>query len=198
MAGFEEMYGGTPPWDIGRPQPEVVRLEEAGAIEGAVLDVGCGTGENALYLSGRGHPVVGLDGAPTAIAKARRKATERRSDAAFHLADALELDGRFGMFRTVLDCGLYHTFEDADRPRYAESLSRVTGSEGRLIVICFSDSEPPGWGPRRIRESELAPSFAPWFVPTAVRPAVFETVNVGPVHAWSAELRRSGDTKRPR
>ncbi|HLA47035.1 MAG TPA: class I SAM-dependent methyltransferase, partial [Thermoplasmata archaeon] len=51
MGFFNAAYAGTPPWDIGRPQPEFVRLEEAGAIKGRVLDVGCGTGENALFLA---------------------------------------------------------------------------------------------------------------------------------------------------
>ncbi|HZP89453.1 MAG TPA: hypothetical protein VFC04_00470, partial [Actinomycetota bacterium] len=52
---FETAYGGSPAWDIGRPQPAVVRLEEAGEITGSVIDLGCGTGENALFLASRGH-----------------------------------------------------------------------------------------------------------------------------------------------
>lgn len=76
--GFEWSYqSGTPPWDIGRPQPAIVRLAERGAINGAVLDVGCGTGENALYLAGLGLEVTGVDAAPTAIASAREKAAAR-------------------------------------------------------------------------------------------------------------------------
>jgi len=61
MDFFEKAYHGTPPWDIGRPQREFVRLEEAGKISGDVLDVGCGTGENALFLAGCGHAVWGVD-----------------------------------------------------------------------------------------------------------------------------------------
>src|SRR5881397_1035587 len=77
VGGFNEMYQGTPPWDIGRPQPVIVRLAEEGAIRGEVLDVGCGTGENALFLASRGLRVVGLDGAPRAIEKAEAKAQKR-------------------------------------------------------------------------------------------------------------------------
>ena len=70
---FEASYQqGDAPWDIGRPQPEVVSLAEAGLITGSVLDIGCGTGENALYLAGRGHAVFGLVGSATGIALARQ------------------------------------------------------------------------------------------------------------------------------
>ncbi|HPX74166.1 MAG TPA: class I SAM-dependent methyltransferase, partial [Methanoregulaceae archaeon] len=74
MDFFEQAYHGTPPWDIGRPQQEIVRLEETGQITGKVLDVGCGTGDNALFLAGCGHEVVGLDSVERAIEAAQRKA----------------------------------------------------------------------------------------------------------------------------
>ena len=67
---FESAYEGQAPWDIPRPQPVFVRLEDAGAITGSVLDVGCGTGENALFLASRGHEVLGLDFVPVAIERA--------------------------------------------------------------------------------------------------------------------------------
>ena len=61
---FESVYHGEQPWDIGRPQKEYIQLEQAGEIVGSVLDVGCGTGENALYLAAHGHEVWGIDFAP--------------------------------------------------------------------------------------------------------------------------------------
>ena len=74
---FEKAYQGQAPWDISEPQPEFVRLAEAGAIGAMVLDVGCGTGENALYLAARGHDVWGIDFVPKAIELARDKASQR-------------------------------------------------------------------------------------------------------------------------
>jgi 2-polyprenyl-3-methyl-5-hydroxy-6-metoxy-1,4-benzoquinol methylase len=74
---------GAPPWDIGRPQASLVRLAEAGEIAGSVLDVGCGTGENALYLATRGHEVLGVDAAPVAIERATTKARDRGIEAEF-------------------------------------------------------------------------------------------------------------------
>ena len=191
MSGFESAYRqGQTPWDVGHPQPEVVHLEETGRIQGSVLDLGCGTGENALYLAARGHPVVGIDGASTALHHARQKATARRSPAIFHLGDALDLDPRLGSFRSFLDCGLFHTFDDAQRPTYAESVARLAHPGARLFVLAFSDQEPPGWGPRRIHHAEFAHAFAPHWRLHEAKPGKFDTTQ-GLVYAWRAELHRT-------
>ena len=84
------------PWDIGRPQPAFVRLADGGRLTGRLLDAGCGTGENALLAASRGADVTGIDVAPTAIARARAKASERGLTARFEVADALGL-GRLSL-----------------------------------------------------------------------------------------------------
>ena len=89
---FEEMYQGQVPWDTGQPQPAIVKLAEAGRIAGSVLDVGCGSGENVLYLAARGHESWGFDFVPAVIERARDKATQRGIDARFVVGNALELD----------------------------------------------------------------------------------------------------------
>src|SRR5690242_8761926 len=117
---------GPAPWDIGRPQPAVVRLASHGGFAGAVLDAGCGTGENALHVAALGLPVLGVDVAGTAVAIARAKAAERGLPAAFAVADACRLERLGRRFDTVLDCGLFHTFDAAERPGYLASLATVT------------------------------------------------------------------------
>src|SRR5947209_8565260 len=83
---------GPAPWDIGRPQPAVVRLASEGGFAGAVLDAGCGTGENALDLASLGLSVLGVDVAGTALVIAREKAAERGIAVEFAEVDALQLD----------------------------------------------------------------------------------------------------------
>src|SRR2546421_11296357 len=78
---------GPAPWDIGRPQPAIVRVASGGGFAGAVLDAGCGTGENALHVASLGLPVLGFDVAETALAMARAKAAERGIEAEFIAAD---------------------------------------------------------------------------------------------------------------
>src|SRR5439155_1819341 len=112
---FDTAYEGAPPWEIGRPQDDVVRLEGRGGFKGKILDLGCGTGENALFLASKGYEVLGIDRVGAAIEKAKAKAAERKIECAFQVADALELGKLKKTFDTVLDCALFHVFSDEDR-----------------------------------------------------------------------------------
>jgi SAM-dependent methyltransferase len=150
--------GGTAPWDIGRPQPAVVRLAAEGGFAGAVLDAGCGTGENALHIASLGLSVLGVDVAETAVAIARAKADDRRIEAEFAAADAFQLERLGRRFETVLDCGLFHTFDADERPEYVASLASVTEHDGTLYVLCFSD-EGPDTGPHPVSQDELRAAF---------------------------------------
>jgi ubiquinone/menaquinone biosynthesis C-methylase UbiE len=108
-------------------------------------DVG-GTGENALHVAPLGLSVLGVDVAETALAIARAKADDRGVDVEFSVADALRLDRLGRRFSTVLDCGLFHTFDRDERPEYVASLASVTEQNGTLYLLCFSD-EGPDTGP---------------------------------------------------
>ena len=161
MAGFfDEAYRGNPPWDIGRPQPEFIGLARSGEIRGRVLDVGCGTGENAIFFAKLGLDVWGIDSAPLAIEKARNKARARGANVRFLQRDALHLEELGERFDTVTDSGLFHTFSDVERHLYSRSLRAVMKDKGVYFVLCFSTKEPPSWGgPRRVSEIEIRQTF---------------------------------------
>jgi len=191
-------HDGPPPWDIGRPQPAVVRLASAGGFAGAVLDAGCGTGENALHIASlrvpAGFSVLGVDVAETALAIARKKADECGIEAEFAAADAFHLQRLGRRFETVLDCGLFHTFDDDDeRTRYVASLASVTKHGGTLYVLCFSD-DGPDTGPHPISQKELRAAFSPsngWNV-VAIEPERLQTrfQSEGGAPAWLATIKR--------
>src|ERR1700691_2968779 len=114
-----------PPWNIGEPQPAFARLAAGGLLDGHVLDAGCGTGEQTMLAAASGADAVGVDVSAAAIAKARRKAADCALDVRFEVADALSLADLGLTFDTVLDSGLFHVFDDADRVGYVSSLASV-------------------------------------------------------------------------
>jgi cyclopropane fatty-acyl-phospholipid synthase-like methyltransferase len=185
MDFFDAAYQDTPPWDIGRPQKEFVELERRGEITGTVLDIGCGTGEHALFFAAEGHEVWGIDSSPLAIRKAREKAEAREIDVHFLVLDALDLTKLERKFDTATDSGLFHTLSDADRPVFADNLSAILPHGGTYFMLCFSDLEPGEYGPRRIAREEIQNSFRNGWSINYIRPAVFESRNrtEGP-RAW--------------
>jgi ubiquinone/menaquinone biosynthesis C-methylase UbiE len=181
-----------PPWDIGRPQPRFDALAQTGALQGRVLDCGCGTGEHSLLAAALGAEVVGIDLSASAIDRARQKAAERGLRATFAAADALELPAPDQPFDVVIDSGVFHSFDDDDRPRYVASLRRQLRIGGTCYLMCFSDRQPGDWGPRRVRADELDDAFADnWTV--RLEPSTFvvnEIEGVTEVQAWFATIQR--------
>jgi SAM-dependent methyltransferase len=152
---FDKLYRGEPtfegapppagiPWDIGQAQPRLMELEALGAIAGEVLDMGCGLGDNAIFLASCGYSVTGLDGSTAAIERARTRAAQAGVQLTFGIANATDLSGYEGRFDTVIDSGLYHCLDEDDRRSYAATLHRATRPGARLHLFCFSDGNVNG------------------------------------------------------
>ncbi|GAB2848161.1 hypothetical protein GCM10027176_59530 [Actinoallomurus bryophytorum] len=187
-------HDGPAPWEIGGPQPAIARLVYEGVFAGTVLDAGCGSGDNTLHVASLGLPVLGFDVAETALAAARKKAEDRGIEVTFAAADAFQLSRLERRFDTVLDCGLFHSFEGDERSRYAVSLASVTEHGGTLYVLCFSD-DGPDTGPHPISRDDLRAAFNPgsgWNV-AAIEPDRVRTryhdENGAP--AWLATIKRA-------
>ena len=189
---FDSAYDGTPPWDIGRAQPAFVELADEDAIDGPVLDVGCGTGENALMLAERGYEVVGVDAVPKAIDRARAKARERGLDVEFLVHDAYDLAALDRQFGTIVDSGLFHVLAHDDPTGYAASLRSAIRPGGTLYVLGF-DKNDAGQGPGVTREEILAAFTEGWRV-ESIEQSVFETTGVEhhKRRAWLAKIRATG------
>jgi len=152
---FDKLYRGEPvveggpapagvPWDVHQAQPRLMELEALGGFSGEVLDIGCGLGDNAIYLASRGHSVTGLDGSPAAIDEARRRAAAAGVTVTFDVADATDLKGYDGRFDTVVDSALYHCLDENGQQAYIAALYRATRPGARLHLSCFSDGNVNG------------------------------------------------------
>jgi len=184
-------YMGSPPWDIGRPQPDFVRLADAGELAGQVLDVGCGTGEQVMLAATHGAEAMGVDIAELAIQRARDKAAERGIHATFQVADAMHLDLLGRKFDVITDSGLFHVFSDDERPPFVSSLRSALRPGGIYYMMCFSDRQPGDWGPRRVSKAEIRASFADGWSIRSIEPAQFDVaIESERAQAWLATIER--------
>ena len=186
-------HDGPAPWDIGQPQPAIMRVASAGGFAGAVLDAGCGTGENALHVASLGLSVLGVDVAETALSIAREKAVDRGLQLEFIAADAFQLEQLGRRFETVLDCGLFHTFDGDERTLYVASLASVTARGGTLYVLCFSD-EGLDTGPHPVSQNELRAAFnssSGWNVFAISSDRIHTRFHDDGAPAWFATINRT-------
>ncbi|MDB4966452.1 MAG: Methyltransferase type 11 [Myxococcales bacterium] len=182
----------APAWDVGRPQRAIYDLELAGEIGRAVLDVGCGIGEHALFFAERGHTACGVDPSARSIAKAQKRARQRNLPICFVVEELLQL-GRLGMpFDAAVDAGSFHRIDIAARADYAASLRTVVKPGGRLFVLCFGDHERGRGGPRRVSQDELRATFdRGWRIDGIDSSSIESHIYPGGANAWLLRATRT-------
>jgi 2-polyprenyl-3-methyl-5-hydroxy-6-metoxy-1,4-benzoquinol methylase len=186
------------PWDIGRPQEAFVAAVDR--LRGRVLDVGCGTGDLAIWLAERGCAVSGVDFLAAPLTRARAKAAARGVAVNFLQMDARAVGEIPERFDAVTDCGLFHTFDDAGRSAYVAALARLMEPGSRLFLLCFADTEPGRHGPRRVAAAEIRAAFASGWIVESIEPARFAVVpgivdadfTPGGARAWFVSIVRAG------
>jgi SAM-dependent methyltransferase len=133
----------SPPWDTKAPKESVVGWQKQGLVHGDVLDIGCGLGDNAIFLARHGFHVTGLDISPTALITAERRAKDAGVDVTFAVADSTKLEGYTVAFDTVIDSGMFHCLDDDGKHSYAKAVHRATRDGATLLMSCFCDANPP-------------------------------------------------------
>jgi len=177
---WNDVYKGTPPWDVDHPQPAFQALIQSGEIKpGRALDIGCGRGENAIMLAMNGCNATGIDLAENAISGAEVKAMERHVKVNFVVGNVLQMDRLFteGEFDIVIDSGLFHVMTDEERPVFARQVHRVLKDEGKYFMLCFSDKEPGEYElPRRVSKAEIESTFSSLFNIIYIKDTVFDSL----------------------
>lgn len=169
-----EQLAARPPWSIGQPQPEILKLIEQGKVHGDVLDAGCGEAATALYLAERGHTAVGLDAAPTAIQLAKGYAAERGlTNVTFDVADISNFTGYDGRFGTIIDSTLFHSMPVELREGYQQSIVRAAAPGANYIVLVFDKAAflPDIDGPHPVSEPELREIVSKYWTVDDISPA---------------------------
>ena len=144
---FNLWYFRNPPWDTGISPPELVHFISTHPA-GRALDMGCGTGTNAITLAKNGWQVTGVDFALPAIRSARRKAKQAGVRVDLHAADVTQINNLSGPFDLILDIGCCHSLNHEERLVYLSKIERWLSNKGVYLVYLFiqdnSASEGPG------------------------------------------------------
>ena len=193
VADWDTAYRqGTPPWDVGRPHAELTRvLDEYRLRPQTVLEVGCGTGADAIVLARRRFEVTAVDCSPIAIERARLRA--ERSDAVlrFVLDDIFDFARTSGQFDLVYDAGLYHAMRLVNIERYLDMLWRVTRPGSYFFCLAGAPSEPLEDGPPQVTDDEMHSELGRLFEFVHVRPTRLEGANPNQTYAgWSCLMLR--------
>jgi SAM-dependent methyltransferase len=177
------------PWDTGRPDSMLVEMIASGAIApGRTLEVGCGTGTNAIYLAQHGFEVVGVDISPLAVESARAKALGR---CRFETIDFLSEAPPGGPFQFVFDRGCFHTFDgDRERARFAQAVAAQLVEGGVwLSLIGSTEGRTRDVGPPRRSAREIMNAIEPALEILQLRAGEF-SVNEEPLKAWLCLSRK--------
>lgn len=196
LAGFTKIYAETcPPWDIGKPQPPFLAVQDQ--IAGPLLDSGCGTGGTSVYFAARGLQVTGIDFVKQAVDLAMARAAANNVTVDFQVKDAMTLVTWDRTFASVIDSGLYHIYERVDRQHYAAGLRHVLKPGGKLFLFSFADSpQAPGGG---ISRRDIQQDFADgWEIESLdyaegeMNPAFEHPEQLAGIKMWFAVIRRIG------
>ena len=158
-------YAFGAPWDRGQPDEELTQLAEEGGLEPCrVLDIGCGTGTNVVYLASRGFEASGLDISRVALRKARSKASRHGVNCRFYRLDFTDreavVSAGLSAFDLLIDSGCYHSLSPKARDRYQDFIQRVSHVGTVYLLWCFLQDSAWRFGPPGIDRREVQDRFS--------------------------------------
>jgi SAM-dependent methyltransferase len=185
---FEERYkSGDMPWDIQRPDYNLVNTVKNFNIKPCkALDIGCGLGDNAIWLYQQGFKVAGIDFVEAAIAEAMRRAEKMKSQVPFYVLDFLTDKVPGNPYSFVFDRGCFHSFDsDEERSTYAGNVHRLLEDKGLWLTLSGNyDDGRLDVGPPKRKASQIIEAVEPWFRIRSLVSGKFDSNDPVPSMIW--------------
>ncbi len=183
---------GTPPWETGTPSEELVRLVEEKTLRPMrTLELGCGTGANAIYLAGQGFEMTAVDSSPIAVERARVRTEREDALLRIVLADVFEFCPTVGPFELVYDVGFYHFIRHTDLERFLDLLWRLTQPGSYYFTVAARRRESPAGGPPSVTRRQISRELGRLFEVVQLRKCRLGGSHVkGGYPAWSCLMQR--------
>ena len=195
---FNERYKtGDTPWDLGKPDFNLIDMVTHRPIpQCKALDVGCGTGDNAVWLAQNNFVVTGCDISEIAIEKAIEKAGRANVKCTFFVVEFLNNRIPGSPFGFVFDRGCFHSFDtDAERKRFAENVAAHLEKNGLwLSLIGNADEQRRGPGPPERTARDIVAAVEPYVEILSLTSSHFDSNDSNPPRAWVCLMRKRDQT----
>jgi SAM-dependent methyltransferase len=191
---FKEMYkSGYTPWDIGKPDFNLVQVVTQKPIPSCkAIDIGCGTGDNSIWLAQNGFEVTGTDTSEIALEKAKEKASKAKVECVFILADFLNDKIEGAPFGFAFDRGCFHSFSsEGDRKKFARNVAAHLEEAGLwLTLVGNADEDRKGPGPPQRTAKDIVLAVEPFFEILSLISSHFGSNHLNPPRAWRCLMRK--------
>ena len=191
---FKKRYEtGDTPWDIGKPDFNLIQTVTTMAIKpGKVLDIGCGTGDNSIWLSQKNFQVIGIDTSEIAIQKAIEKASKANVKCTFIVIDFLTNKIEGAPFGFAFDRGCFHSLNsDEERKSFAENVAAHLKKDGLwLSLVGNADEQRHGPGPPQRTARDIVNSVESCFEILSLVSSYFGSNRPNPPKAWVCLMRK--------
>jgi len=191
---FKQSYAaGDTPWDVGKPDSNLIQTVTTTPIRPCkALEIGCGTGDNAIWLSERNFDVLGIDTSEIAIEKAKDKASRVNTKCAFMVSDILTSHVQGAPFGFAFDRGCFHTVgSDEKRKKFAENVNGYLGKDGLwLSLLGNADEQRDGPGPPQRSARDIVNAVELYFEILSLVSGNFGWNRPNPPRAWVCLMRK--------
>ncbi len=191
---WDAMYRiGTPYWETSEPADELVRIigEERLIEPCTTLELGCGSGTDAVYLGRQRFEVTAVDCSPLALERAHIRAERAGAVVRFVLDDVFEFAQEEGPFELIYDAGFYHSVRDYDLDRYLDLLWRVTQPGSLYLALVGAASGRAKGGPPQVAKDDIRDELGRLFDFVHLRECRLQSpLRRGGYRGWSCLMRR--------